>query len=102
MAEIRWTKESQRWLKEIHDYIHVSNPQTAGRTTENIVKRVEILKRLPEVGYRYFRYPEHNIRILLYGHYRIAYLIQTDQSIDILGVFHGLLDIDKHLFHGKN
>ncbi len=34
---------------------------------------------------------------LLYGHYRVAYLIKEDQTIDILGVFHGALDIDRYL-----
>jgi toxin ParE1/3/4 len=33
---------------------------------------------------------------LLYGHYRIAYLIKDDGNIDILGVFHGALDIGRY------
>jgi len=32
-----------------------------------------------------------------YGHYRITYLIRPDGNIDILGVFHGALDIDRYL-----
>ena len=44
------------------------------------------------------RLPGVHVRILLHGHYRIAYLIKSDDSIDILGVFHGALDIDKYLF----
>jgi plasmid stabilization system protein ParE len=36
-------------------------------------------------------------RILLYGHYRIAYLIKSADEIDVLGVFHGALDIDRYL-----
>lgn len=39
---------------------------------------------------------EGDIRVLLYGHYRIAYIITSDY-IDILGVFHGALDIDRYL-----
>jgi len=39
---------------------------------------------------------EGEIRILLYGHYRIAYII-TDDFIDILGVFHGALQIERYL-----
>jgi len=35
------------------------------------------------------------IRILLYGHYRITYLIISLEKIDILGVFHGAVDIDR-------
>jgi toxin ParE1/3/4 len=39
-----------------------------------------------------------HIRILLYGHYRIAYLLKPDDNIDILGVFHGALDLERYLF----
>ncbi len=37
------------------------------------------------------------MRILLYGHYRIAYLIKDENTIDILGVFNGALDIERFL-----
>jgi len=37
-----------------------------------------------------------NIRMILYGHYRIVYKIVTEKRIDILGVYHGTLDIKKH------
>jgi len=38
------------------------------------------------------------IRNLLYGHYRITYLRRKKKDIvDILGVFHGALDIDKYI-----
>ena len=39
-----------------------------------------------------------HIRILLYGHYRIACLLKPDDNIDILGVFHGALDLERYLF----
>jgi plasmid stabilization system protein ParE len=51
----------------------------------------------PESGHRYEKYPEKHIRILLYGHYRVAYLIRDENTIHILGVLHGALDIDEHL-----
>jgi len=36
------------------------------------------------------------VRILLYGHYRLAYLRHHDSEvIDILGVFHGSMEIDR-------
>jgi toxin ParE1/3/4 len=55
-----------------------------------------LLSDFPQLGYKYREEPEGDIRILLYGHYRIAYMIMED-SIDILGVFHGALDIEKYL-----
>lgn len=52
---------------------------------------------VPERGYRYHERPDQTIRILLYGHYRIAYLVRDQGDIDILGVFHGALSIDRYL-----
>jgi toxin ParE1/3/4 len=44
------------------------------------------------------RYPasSRHVRILLYGHYRIVYLVKDGGNIDILGVFHGSLDITRY------
>ena len=98
MGDIRWTAEAQIWLKDIFDYISLDNLKAARIVIEGIVKRVKTLKRLPEQGHKYFRYPELNIRVLLYGHYRIVYLIKSNRDIDILGIFHTALDMDKYFF----
>jgi len=66
VAEISWTAEAQRWLKEIHDYIAADNPEAAARTIAAILNRAEILSRFPEVGYRYSA--DRDVRVLLYGH----------------------------------
>lgn len=96
MAEIRWTEESHRWLRDIYDYIAADNPGAAQKVVSGIYEKAQVLRNFPEVGYRYRAEAEGEIRILLYGHYRIAYLLKTPSSIDILGVFHGALDIDKY------
>jgi plasmid stabilization system protein ParE len=62
-----------------------------------IYDRVQVLRQFPELGQRYDKYPEKHIRILLYGHYRIAYLTRDERTIHILGILHGSLDIDEHL-----
>ena len=98
MAKINWTEEAKRWLKDIHDYIAQDNPKAAIRVVEGIYEKAQILSQFPEIGYRYERIPGKHIRIILYGHYRITYLIKSDNSIDILGVFHGALDIDRYLY----
>lgn len=54
------------------------------------------MKSYPEIGYIYKQEHEGQIRILLYGHYRIAYLIKQS-TIDILGVFHGALEIENYI-----
>jgi len=98
MVEINWTDEAEQWLRDIHDYIDQDKPGAAIRVVNAIYKKAQLLHDFPELGYKYERLPKQNIRILLYGHYRIAYLIKPDGNIDILGVFHGALDIDRYLY----
>jgi toxin ParE1/3/4 len=49
------------------------------------------------MGHTHRSEPEGEIRILSYGHYRIAYLIRAGDLIEILGIFHAALDIDRYL-----
>lgn len=97
MAEINWTYEAELWLKDIYEYIAQNNLQLAARTVEGIYEKVQLLRQFPELGWRYEGIQDKDIRILLYGHYRIAYLIKPDRNIDILGVFHSSLDIDRYI-----
>lgn len=97
MAEIRWTEEAHRWLRDIFDYIAVDNPNAAQRVVAGIYEKVQFLRRFPAIGYKYRDEPEGEVRILLYGHYRIAYLLRKSGDIEILGVFHGALDIARYL-----
>ncbi len=97
MADIRWTAEAQIWLEEIFNYIAQDNPRAAASVLEGIYQKAQILREHPRLGYLYGNERDGEIRILLYGHYRIAYLLKTDGPVDILGVFHGSLDIDRYL-----
>ena len=97
MAKIRWTSEAENWLHDIFDYIARDDPESAGRIVDGIFDRVRMLEDFPESGYLYQRNASRDIRILLFGHYRIAYLLKSGGSIDILGVFHGSLEIDRYL-----
>lgn len=98
MAKINWTAEAERWLRDIYNYIAQDSPETAIRVVEGIYEKAQLLRQFPEIGYRYQRIPDKHIRVLLYGHYRIVYIIKPDGNIDILGVFHGALDIDRYLY----
>jgi len=97
MAEIRWTEEAHRWLLDIFNYIAADDPAVAQRIVTSIYEKAQLLHRFPEIGYKYRTEPEGEIRILLYGHYRITYLVVKSGSVTVLGVFHGALDIDKYL-----
>ena len=95
MAEIAWTDEAQRWLEDIFEYIAADNPSAADATVQGIFERAQALAQHPEMGHRY-PHSSREVRILHYGHFRIAYLIKADGDVDILGVFHGALDITKY------
>ena len=97
MAEINWTAEAERWMRDIYDYIVQDKPVAAANVVSGIYEKAQLLRDFPEIGYIYRKEIEGDIRILLYGHYRIAYLIKSLERIDILGVFHGALDIDRFL-----
>jgi plasmid stabilization system protein ParE len=97
MAKVVWTAEAERWLRDIHDYIAEDNPPAARKVIADIVQKAKKLADFPEVGHCYRMEPEGEIRILLYGHYRIAYLWATGRDVVILGVFHGALDIERYL-----
>ncbi len=97
MANISWTYQAEYWLKEIFDYIATDNPNAAANVINGIYAKVQLLERNPQLGYIYHHESDHPIRILLYGHYRITYLIKDDGNIEILGVFHGALEIEKYL-----
>jgi plasmid stabilization system protein ParE len=97
MAKINWTREAEHWLKEIFDYIAADNPEAAANLVNMIYEKAQLLESFPNMGYRYIQNTDRNIRIMLLGHYRIAYLIKENHDIDILGVFHGAMEIERYL-----
>lgn len=97
MAKINWTREAEDWLKKIFDYIAEDNRYAATRFVTAIYKKAEILTKFPLIGYQLHDWLNRHIRVLLYGHYRIVYLIKDDENIDILGVFHGALNLENYI-----
>jgi len=80
MAEIRWTAEAQRWLEDIFEYVAADDPQAGARTVKGIYERAQDLVSFPEMGHRYSASSRH-VRILLYGHFRIAYLVMVTGTL---------------------
>ncbi|WP_411172645.1 type II toxin-antitoxin system RelE/ParE family toxin [Nitrosomonas sp. Is24] len=56
----------------MHDYIAQDNPEAAAKVIGGIFEKTQILRLYPEIGQKYRVEPEGEIRILYYGHYRIA------------------------------
>jgi len=97
VVEIFWTAESKKWLKEIHDYIAVDSPNNAKKVVNGIVARTDIIKDFPLCGQKLIEWTGNDIRMLLYGSYRIVYLIKSETKVDILGVYHRALDLKHYL-----
>jgi plasmid stabilization system protein ParE len=98
MAQVAWTAEAQLWLRDIYDYIAADNPAAAERVVLAIYNSARVLQEHPRLGQRYHYVSGREVRILYCSHYRIAYLIHGDTGdIDILGVFHGALPIERYL-----
>lgn len=99
MARVNWTKEAQLWLRDIFDYIAVDNPVAASSEVLGIHTAAQLLRDNPRLGQRYMHVTDREVRILIHGHYRIGYLIREEsEDVDILGVFHGALPIERYLF----
>ena len=41
MAEIRWTEEAHRWLRDMHDYIAADNPDAAQKVVAGIYEKAQ-------------------------------------------------------------
>lgn len=95
MAQVVWTDEARRCLQTIYDYIAEENEPAAYRLVLAIHAKADQLSQFPEIGHRYAEHPE--VRVLLYGHYRLAYRTTTDGQVQMIGVFHGAMDIGRHL-----
>ena len=97
MVTINWTQEAKARLKQIHDYIAHDNRTAAKKVVANIRNKVRVLQQFPQSGAIYPDIPDRDIRILYYTHYRIVYVIIDATRIDIIGVFHGAMELRKYL-----
>ena len=97
MAEIVWTTEAVDCLEQIYEYIARDNPKTAHKVVVGIHDKIQMLTRQPRIGHRYEGIADREVREILYGHYRIPYLIKTETRVEVLGIFHGAMDIDRYL-----
>ncbi len=97
MAKLVWTHEADRWLRKIHDYIAVDSPVNAFNVVESIYQRAQILRDFPQVGQAYRSASGRDLRILLWGHYRIVYQLLSNDEAHVIGVFHGAMRLENYV-----
>ena len=83
MVILRWTREAEIWLKDIHDYIEKDDRTVADRVVNGIYRKAQLLLKFSKIGHLHKVENGEEIRILLYGHYRITDLIKLDKNIEI-------------------
>jgi toxin ParE1/3/4 len=97
MVTIYWTDEARSRLKSIYKYIARDNKIDAINVAKRIREKAQLLKRFPRIGAIYPDITDREVRIIYFTHYRIVYMIVNDERIDILGVFHGAMELRKYL-----
>lgn len=97
MVIIYWTDEAIEWLQNIHAYIAKNNRTAAQNTINKIFEKTNLLTDFPELGGIYPIDFPYSVRVIYYSHYRIAYKIVDENRIDILGVFHGAMEMKNYL-----
>ena len=95
MVQINWTEKSSKHLEAIFEYIAHDSKVYAGRFVKSIIKSTFILKTqifagrvVPEIG-------DESIREIFYRDYRIIYKVMSKDSVEILAVYHGAMNIQK-------
>lgn len=97
MAEITWTAEAVHWLEQIHEHIASDSPSSAHKVVTGIYQKIQLLRHHIRLGQRYEPITEQEVREILYGHYRIAYLVSSEDRVEIIGIFHAAMDIERYL-----
>lgn len=100
MGKVAWTREAERWLRTIFEHVAENDSDAAMRTVRGLLAKAQMLARFPKLGQRYPQHGKRHVRVLRYGHYRIAYAVETGSDVVVLGVFHERLDIKRFLDSG--
>jgi toxin ParE1/3/4 len=73
------------------------SPTSAHKVVCGIYEKIQILRQHVRIGQRYEPIADREAREILYGHYRIAYLVANEQRIEVLGIFHSAMEIERYL-----
>ncbi len=92
MARLSWTAEAAATVRDVYAYMARDRPETAHRTLEAILNKVDSLTEYPELGQPYC-YGAGAVRVLSYGSFRVAYLLEESGDLLVLGIFHGLVSL---------
>ena len=88
MAELRWTKEAEQWLQDIHEYIARDNP-AAGK-----LLKIESLDDLKD------RLGKVILMILIVAFFKNVLYVKFDDPLNILYMGGGIFLVSLSLYFG--
>ncbi len=94
MARVNWTDQSLSDLINIADFIAKDSVRYAKITVYRIRNASKQLKTHPLSGRKVPESDTENIRELIFGNYRIIYVIVSEKQVDILTVHHSARRLD--------
>ncbi|NOZ67760.1 MAG: type II toxin-antitoxin system RelE/ParE family toxin [Deferribacteres bacterium] len=100
MVKVIWTEPALNDLHEIIKHIKDDSPVYAERFGTRVVEAPRCLRQFPYCGRIVPEFRDEKIRELIYGAYRIIYLIR-DNACHITAIIHGSRDILRHLKPGE-
>lgn len=100
MGKVIWTDPALKDLHDIIEHIAEDSPVYAERFGLQVVEAPRRLGQFPNCGRMVPEFKDENIRELIYGSYRIIYLIRHNACY-ITAVIHGSRDILRHLKPGE-
>ena len=84
-------------MEEIYKYICQENKNAALKTINGIYEKIYVLQNFPRIGYLHKELLGKEIRIIFFGHYRIVYMLENNDIVEILGIFHGAMEFENYL-----
>ncbi|NCO33311.1 MAG: hypothetical protein AUJ92_16445 [Armatimonadetes bacterium CG2_30_59_28] len=99
MVKVIWTEPALTDIEDIIEYISRDSMAYAARVGTSIVEAPRRLEEFPRCGRVVPEFENGNIRELIYGSYRIIYVIR-EEGCFIVAVTHGSRDILRHIDSG--
>ncbi len=99
MAEVIWTRPALDDLKDIVEYISRDSKVYAERFATRVMEAAKRVEEFPYSGRLVPEFKEENIRELIYGSYRIIYVLRG-KTCYVTAVIHGSRDILRQLDTG--
>jgi plasmid stabilization system protein ParE len=86
--KVIWDPDAEGNLQSILQKLLAVNPQTAANWLDGLESRILDISKVPEIGRVFAHYGDDLLREVVYGRYRIIYLVLKNR-VEIQAPWHG-------------